>query len=180
MLGSDRNRVLCPPRFCADWSVSALSFSSLASSLVRIAGIQLGYCPTWPLRTVDFLRACSQAFLLGFSSTGKKYFVWPVGIHRRNDPSEPLRQAGIGVRPLSSCFYGLRDMGVGQRARSLFSVGCAYLKLKYRGGICSALAPASLHPYLVSSRLCETRRSATNLGCVPFPSNSQEPLNETL
>ncbi len=31
-----------------------------------------------------------------------------------------------------------------------------------------------------SSRLCETRRSATNLGCVPFPSNSQEPLNETL
>jgi len=48
MLGSDRNRVLCPPRFCADWSVSALSFSSLASSLVRIAGIQLGYCATWP------------------------------------------------------------------------------------------------------------------------------------
>jgi hypothetical protein len=30
ILGSDRNRVLCPPRFFADWSVSALSFSSLA------------------------------------------------------------------------------------------------------------------------------------------------------
>ena len=90
-------------------------FLRLLSSVVQIAGIQLGSCPTWPLRTLDFLRACSQVFLSGFSSIGKKYFVWQVRIHRRNDRSEPIPPACSRVRPLCSCFHGLRDICVGQK-----------------------------------------------------------------
>jgi hypothetical protein len=161
-------------------SVSASSFSSvtfLGRSISRHATrILSDVAPSYS----RFPSRVLIGFSLRFSSPAKKYFVWQVRIHRRNDGSEPFRRACIRVRPLSSCSHGLRDICVDKKSKIPVFSRLRIFEAKIPGGISSAPAPASLHPYLVSSRLCETRRSATNFGCVPFPSNSQEPLNETL
>ena len=180
-LGSDPDRACVLTALLRAQRVCAIFFLRLPSSLVRIAGH-----PTRPPFDVApsysrFLSRVLIAFLLGFGDTGKRYFLsrkfeFIDATTVRDHPTSPypLQTALL----MFSWTYGHSCRT--KRARSLFSVGCASLKLKYRRGICSAPAPASLHPYLASSRLCETRRSATNIGCVPFPSNSQEPLNETL
>jgi hypothetical protein len=180
-LGADPNRACVLPALLRTQRVCAIFFLRLPSSLVRIAGH-----PTRPLSDVApsysrFLSHVLIGFSLGLRRHWKEIFCLvssnsstqrPFGTHPTSP--YPLQTALL----MFSWTYGHSCRT--KRARSLFSVGCASLKLKYRGGMCSAPAPASLHPYLVSSRLCETRRSATILGCVLFPSNSQEPLNETL
>ena len=180
-LGSDPNRACVLPALLRTLRVCTIFFPRLPSSLVRMAGH-----PTRPLSDVApsysrFLSRVLIAFLLGFGDTGKRYFLsrkfeFIDATTVRNPSHEPVSASDRSPRVSWTYEHSCRA----KRARSLFSVGCASLKLKYRRGICSAPAPASLHPYLASSRLCETRRSATILGCVLFWSNSQEPLNETL
>jgi hypothetical protein len=159
--------------------------SALSFSWVAFLGRSISRHPTRMLSDVapSYSRFPARV-LIGFSFglpqpwgrnilSGQFEFIDATTV--RNPFDEPISASDRSPH----VFMGLETFVSDQRARSLFSVGCAYLKLKYRGGISSAPAPASLHPYLVSSRLCETRRSATNFGCA-FPANSQEPLNETL
>jgi hypothetical protein len=170
-LGSDPNRACVLPALLRTQRVCAIFFLRLPSALVRIGGHR-----TRPLSEVapSYRRFLSRV-LIGFSFGLRRRWEEICCLASSNASTQPpFRTHSTSPYPrqtallMFSWTYG--HLCRTKRARSLFSVGCESLKLEYRGGICSAPAPASLHPYLVSSRLCETRRSATILGCVLFPS----------